>query len=327
MNRSYFLMSSSSGSTILPSLCLLIMFAFAHVHMYPSTVISQPPQGLDYYYYDKSCPRLQMMVGFNVWAAVKNDTRMAASLLRLHFHDCIVNGCDASVLLDDTQNMKGEKNALPNRNSIRGFEVIDSIKADVEKFCPSTVSCADILSLAAREAVSLAGGPFWQVPLGRRDATTASEKAAVDQIPAPIEPLQNIFKKFTSKGLDIKDVVVLSGTLRQTGPNTGFLLATKLAILVSKKDASNSTLAPLDSTSNDEFDNMYFTGLLNNNGLLESDQALLRDQRTSGLVNSYSAYPFLFSNDFAASMVKMGNLGVLTGQDGQIRKKCGSVNH
>lgn len=62
-------------------------------------------------------------------------------------------GCDASVLLDDTRDFKGEKNALPNRNSIRGFEVIDNIKADLERACPLTVSCVDILALAAREAV------------------------------------------------------------------------------------------------------------------------------------------------------------------------------
>lgn len=62
-------------------------------------------------------------------------------------------GCEGSVLLDDTKDFKGEKNALPNRNSARGYDVIDSIKADVEKYCPSTVSCVDILALAAREAV------------------------------------------------------------------------------------------------------------------------------------------------------------------------------
>lgn len=62
-------------------------------------------------------------------------------------------GCDASILLDDTDKLEGEKNALPNRNSVRGYEVIDIIKADVEKACPSTVSCVDILALAAREAV------------------------------------------------------------------------------------------------------------------------------------------------------------------------------
>lgn len=66
-----------------------------------------------------------------------------------------MQGCDASILLDDTDDFKGEKNALPNRNSVRGYEVIDSIKADVEKACPLTISCADILALAAREAVFL----------------------------------------------------------------------------------------------------------------------------------------------------------------------------
>lgn len=64
-------------------------------------------------------------------------------------------GCDASVLLDDTEDFKGKKNALPNKNSLRGFEVIDNIKADVEKYCQSTVSCVDILTLAVREAVLL----------------------------------------------------------------------------------------------------------------------------------------------------------------------------
>lgn len=64
-------------------------------------------------------------------------------------------GCDGSVLLDDTDTFTGEKNALPNRNSVRGYEVIDMIKANLEKACPSTVSCADIVTLAAREAVYL----------------------------------------------------------------------------------------------------------------------------------------------------------------------------
>ena len=91
MKTSYYLSSSSSSSNSLPALCLLIMFAFSFVHMYPSTVKTQLLPGLDYYYYDKSCPRLQMMVRFNVWTALQNDTRMAASLLRLHFHDCIVD--------------------------------------------------------------------------------------------------------------------------------------------------------------------------------------------------------------------------------------------
>ncbi|KAK4340253.1 hypothetical protein RND71_041715 [Anisodus tanguticus] len=83
---------------------------------------------LDYSYYERACPSLPRIVRWNVWAALRNDSRIAASLLRLHFHDCFVNGCDGSVLLDDTNDFKGEKNAAPNRNSARGYEVIDIIK-------------------------------------------------------------------------------------------------------------------------------------------------------------------------------------------------------
>lgn len=66
-----------------------------------------------------------------------------------------MQGCDASLLLDDTPNFVGEKTAGPNLNSLRGFEVIDAIKADIEFVCPETVSCADILAIAARDSVFL----------------------------------------------------------------------------------------------------------------------------------------------------------------------------
>ena len=58
-----------------------------------------------------------------------------------------LQGCDASILLED-----GERNALQNRGSARGYEIIDSAKAQVEKICPGVVSCADILAVAARDA-------------------------------------------------------------------------------------------------------------------------------------------------------------------------------
>ncbi|KAJ4830093.1 Peroxidase 10 [Turnera subulata] len=299
-----------------------------------------------YNFYDRSCPRLQMIVRYGVWAAYRNDTRIAASLLRMHFHDCFVNGCDASILLDDTLDFKGEKNALPNRNSVRGFNVIDNIKADVERACPSTVSCADILALAARESVVLSGGPSWAVPLGRRDSLTASDQAANEQLPSPFEPLENITAKFASKGLDARDVVVLSGAhtigfaqcftfkrrlfdFKGSGkpdPTLDASAATSLQGTCPNKDSSNSNLAPLDSTTINQFDNAFYTNLVNNTGLLESDQALMGDPNTAAMVASYSANPYLFSRDFAASMVKLGNVGVLTGNNGQIRNKCGAVN-
>ncbi|KAJ6774437.1 PEROXIDASE 72-RELATED [Salix purpurea] len=60
---------------------------------------------LNYKFYDYTCPNLTKIVRYGVWSAITNDSRMAASLLRLHFHDCFVNGCDGSLLLDGGEKM------------------------------------------------------------------------------------------------------------------------------------------------------------------------------------------------------------------------------
>nr|XP_027125397.1 peroxidase 60-like [Coffea arabica] len=60
-------------------------------------------------------------------------------------------GCDASILLDGSNS---EKTAIPNL-SVRGYDLIDAAKAAVEGICPGVVSCADIISMAARDAVSM----------------------------------------------------------------------------------------------------------------------------------------------------------------------------
>ncbi|KAL7202975.1 hypothetical protein ACSBR1_034428 [Camellia fascicularis] len=108
-------------------------------------------------FYSATCPDLLAVVRKQVQNAVKTEMRMAASLLRLHFHDCFVNGCDASILLDGSDS---EKFALPNLNSARGFEVVDAIKSAVESACSGIVSCADILAIAARDAVVLVSQHF-----------------------------------------------------------------------------------------------------------------------------------------------------------------------
>ncbi|XP_061352823.1 peroxidase 10-like [Gastrolobium bilobum] len=302
---------------------------------------------LSYDFYEVTCPLLTPIVQTSLKFAMANEPRIAASLLRLHFHDCFVNGCDGSVLLDDTSTFKGEKNAKPNRNSIRGFEFIDIIKSKLEFVCPSTVSCADLLAITAREAVnlSLLPFPYWRPTLlGRRDGTTASESEA-NKLPSPFDTLQNITSKFISKGLEVKDVVVLSGahtigfaqcfTFKQrlfnfnsTGKPDPSLDSSLLQYLqkLCPDNYHDTNLAPLDSFTSYIFDNMYYRNLVKNSGLLQTDQALMHDAMTASLVINYSEYPGQFYQDFAASLEKMSLIGVLTGQQGEIRKNCRVVN-
>ncbi|AQK43686.1 Peroxidase 72 [Zea mays] len=171
------------------------------------------PGGLQPHFYDHACPQMQAIVGSVVAKAHAEDPRMAASLLRMHFHDCFVQGCDASVLLDadGSGRFVTEKRSNPNKDSLRGFEVIDEIKAALEHACPRTVSCADIVAVAARDSVVLTGGPGWEVPLGRRDSLTASLSGSNNLIPAPNDSLPTIIGKFANQGLDIVDLVALSG--------------------------------------------------------------------------------------------------------------------
>lgn len=60
---------------------------------------------------------------------------------------------NASVLLDSTANNTAEKDSIPNL-SLRGFDFIEEVKAQLEKTCPGVVSCADIIALSARDSVS-----------------------------------------------------------------------------------------------------------------------------------------------------------------------------
>ncbi|PIN07715.1 Peroxidase [Handroanthus impetiginosus] len=155
---------------------------------------------LSTHYYKKTCPNVFNVVKSIVRSTVAKEKRMGASLLRLHFHDCFVQGCDGSILLDDTSSFIGEKTAGPNNNSVRGYEVIDAIKSKVESVCPGVVSCADIVAIAARNSIFLLGGPKWKVKVGRRDSRTANLSAANSgQLPPGNSALDNLIKRFSSQ--------------------------------------------------------------------------------------------------------------------------------
>lgn len=119
-----------------------------------------------------------------------------------------MQGCDASILLDYPGS---EKNAYSSK-TLRGYELIDDIKKAVEKKCPKTVSCADILTAAARDATLLVEGPFWANKYGRKDGKISYAQEA-DALPSGQEDVSSLIEFYQSLGLNSFDLVVLSGIL------------------------------------------------------------------------------------------------------------------
>ncbi|CAL5059213.1 unnamed protein product [Urochloa decumbens] len=292
-------------------------------------------------FYDLSCPTLQSIVRSVVSDAITADRRMGASLVRLFFHDCFVQGCDASILLDDVPgSFVGEKTAFPNANSVRGYDVINNIKSQVEASCPGIVSCADIVALAARDGTFLLNGPNWAVPLGRRDSTTASLSQANSDLPPFAASLSTLVTMFGNKGLSAQDMTALSGAhtigstqcqvyrgriYNDTDINPQFAKL-RQGDCPATEGVNDTVLAPLDVQTGLTFDNAYYGNLLKNKGLLHSDQELYNGGPQDALTKKYASNGAAFFADYVTAMIKMGNISPLTGTNGQIRANCGAVN-
>ncbi|PIA31468.1 hypothetical protein AQUCO_04900044v1, partial [Aquilegia coerulea] len=275
-------------------------------------------------FYHTSCREAESIITSAMSQAFKRDPTLAASLLRLHFHDCFVQGCDASVLLDYTEHHAGEKTALPNDQSLRGFEVIDTIKAELEKACPHTVSCSDVIAAVARDSVVLSGGPRWSVEFGRRDSITVANNVTVLQgLPSPNSELADLLAKFEQIGMNLRDIVALSGG-HTIGSARCFFLKGQRPNSCSR----NETHASLDQTPK-VFDNNYYLALLRKNmngGFFQSDNALVKFTPALDLVQIYATNSTAFFDDFATSMLKMGRIAPLLGSEGEVRINCRMVN-
>ncbi|KAF2295767.1 hypothetical protein GH714_033907 [Hevea brasiliensis] len=301
-------------------------------------------QGLQLGFYRQTCPNAESTIHGMVQQFIFKDRTLAAPLLRMHFHDCFVRGCDGSVLLNSTNTNQAEKDAVPNQ-TLRGFNVIDTIKSALEKECPGVVSCADILALVARDSVAMVGGPSWVVPTGRKDGRVSIASEALAQLPSPFANINQLKQNFAAKGLSVKDLVVLSGG-HTIGIGHCFVISNRLynfsgrgdtdpsldpayaAQLKKKcKPGDTTTVVEMDPGSSKLFDDDYYTVVARRRGLFQSDAALLNDIQTRiYVILQSSTNGITFAQDFAASMVKLGNVGVLTGSQGEIRKQCAMVN-
>ncbi|CAL5038756.1 unnamed protein product [Urochloa decumbens] len=291
-------------------------------------------------YYDNTCPSAQHIVQTVMASKVAADQAIAPAVLRLFFHDCFINGCDGSVLLDKTPSIDSEKDAEPN-DSLRGFDVIDEIKTQLEHSCTATVSCADILTLASRDAVALLGGPTWNVQLGRKDSRGADKDAAENDLPSPHANLTDLIGRFAEHGLDAKDMVALSGAHtvgtarclhykdRVDGGESGADIDPAFAKIRREmcQAGGDDVMAPFDEQTPMRFDNAYYKDLVARRGLLTSDQELYGcGGPLDHLVEMYSNDGEAFARDFARAMVKMGNIPPPPGMPMEVRLKCSMVN-
>lgn len=175
------------------------------------------------------------------------------------------------------------------------------------------------------------------MPLGRRDSRTANLNAANSQIPSPFASLSTLISQFSAKGLSARDMTALSGAhtlgfsrcvafrsriYNETNINPTFAATRRANCPASGGD---NNLSPLDGTPA-RFDLNYYQSLVSQRGLLHSDQELFNGGSQDALVRTYSTNRATFFSDFAAAMVRMGNISPLTGTNGEIRRNCRVVN-
>ncbi|KAF7820202.1 peroxidase 65-like [Senna tora] len=299
-------------------------------------------------YYKTTCPDFERIVRENVFTKQSSVPATAPGVLRLFFHDCITDGCDASILVSSNGYMKAERDADLNLSlSGDAFDLISKIKNALELACPGVVSCADVVAQATRDLVKMVGGPFYAVPLGRKDSLT-SDAAKVDRALAkPDFTMDLIIERFTSKNFDVREMVALTGAhtigfthckefanrifnFSRTSP-VDPSLHPKLAEGL-RRICQNYTHDPAMSAFNDvrspsKFDNAYFQNVLKGLGLLSSDALLAKDARTRPIVEEYANNQEVFFRDFAKAMEKLNVLGVKTGKDGEVRNRCDQFNN
>ncbi|KAL5198728.1 hypothetical protein ABZP36_002240 [Zizania latifolia] len=310
-----------------------------------STAATAAGGGLRLNFYLHSCPRAEDIVREQVRRLYEEHGNTAVSWVRALFHDCMVKSCDASLLLETTAAAVSEQ-ASHRSFGMRNFKYIATIKAALERECPSTVSCADVLALAARDGVAMLGGPS-PLPMrtGRRDSRESYYGVVEHYIPNHNDSVWTVLSRFAAMGVEVEGAVALLGA-HSVGRVHCFNLVGRLYPTVDgsmesaygkylrgrcpEAEAAEDTREVVYARNDREtpmlLDNMYYRNLLAGRGLLLVDQRLASDPRTAPYVRRMAADNAYFHQRFAAALLTMSENAPLTGAQGEIRKHCSFLN-
>ncbi|KAL3525613.1 hypothetical protein ACH5RR_013985 [Cinchona calisaya] len=299
-------------------------------------------------YYAKICPDVENIVRNAVFKKFNQTFVTVPGTIRLYFHDCFVNGCDASVIIASTPGNTAEKDNPINLSLAGdGFDTVIKAKAAVDEVsrCKNKVSCADILALATRDVISLAGGPSYPVELGRLDGLVSTSASVNGKLPGASFNLDQLNALFAANGLNETDMIALSGA-----HTVGFSHCNQFANRIynfSRKNAIDPSLNKayaaqlksmcprvvdptiainMDPTTPRTFDNVYYKNLVQGKGLFTSDEVLFTDPRSKPTVIAWANSPQAFNDAFIAAITKLGRVGIKNSKNGNIRHDCGAFN-
>ncbi|TVU51301.1 hypothetical protein EJB05_02712, partial [Eragrostis curvula] len=204
-----------------------------------------------------------------------------------------------------------------------------------------------LLRLQFHDCFVKTGGPAFDIPTGRRDGLTSNLRDA-DALPDADDPIDSLRSRFATAGLTDRDLVLLTAA-HTVGTTACFFVKDRLynfPLAGGRRGADPSipapflaelkarcapgdlnTRLPLDRGSEARFDDSILRNIRSGQAVIASDAALVAGNATRALVDAYlGAAARRFRRDFADAMVRMGSIGAITGDDGEVRDVCSAFN-
>ncbi|KAI5009420.1 hypothetical protein ZWY2020_011557 [Hordeum vulgare] len=270
-----------------------LVLVYLTVAVLVSPALSAPLDGAGFH--SATCPQLESIVFSSVQAALQREVALAAGLLRIFFHDCVPQGCDASVYLKG----RGTEQAMGPNTTLqpRALQLVEDIRAKFDSHAPASQNVVNGRPSPATSSVSA---------LARASAARASVTWPTWwRSPAH--------------------------TVGRTGCPFFRDRAQRMDDAFSRRLAANCSAAPtrlqnLDVVTPDLFDNGYYKALVNSQGVFTSDMVLIKDRTTAPIVQQFARSKDAFFAQFAKSMAKLATAPRPGGNVGEIRRNCFSPN-